>query len=71
MLRFLSHAPVFLACLPPTPLVLFSLNLPCRLADAADAFSGMANTDVLLLLLLLLLQVIKPPNLLALAAIYA
>jgi hypothetical protein len=68
MLRFLSQAPVFLAFLPPAPLLLFSLNLPCRLADAADALWGMVNTDVLLLLLL---QVIKLPNLLALAAIYA
>jgi hypothetical protein len=46
MLRFLSLAPVFLAF--PPPLQLFALNLPCRLA--ADALSGIVNSDVLLLL---------------------
>jgi hypothetical protein len=45
MLRFLSHAPVFLAF--PPPLLLFALNLPCRLA--ADTLSGMLNSDLLLL----------------------
>jgi hypothetical protein len=40
VLRFLSHAPVFLAFTPPPPLLLFALNLPCRLAAAADALSG-------------------------------
>jgi hypothetical protein len=33
---------------------LFALNLPCRLARAADALSGMDNSDMFLLLLLLL-----------------
>jgi hypothetical protein len=47
MLRFLSRAPVCLA-FPPPPL-LFALNLPCRLEDAADALSGMVNSDWLLL----------------------
>jgi hypothetical protein len=32
MLRFLSCAPVFLAFPLPPPLLLFALNLPCRLA---------------------------------------
>jgi hypothetical protein len=49
MLRFLSHAPVFLA----SPLPLFALNLPCRLAAATDALFGMVNSDLLLLLLLM------------------
>jgi hypothetical protein len=48
MLRFLSGTPVFLAF--PPPLLLFALNLPCRLAAAADALSGMVNSDLLLLL---------------------
>jgi hypothetical protein len=52
MLRFLSRAPEFLAFPPPPPLLLFALNLPCRLAAAADALSGMVNSDLLLLLLL-------------------
>jgi hypothetical protein len=43
---------VFLAFPPPPPLLLFSFNLPSRLADAADALSGMVNFDLLLLLLL-------------------
>jgi hypothetical protein len=51
MLRFLSHATVFLAFTPPPPLLLFALNLPLRLAAVADALSGMVNSDVLLLLL--------------------
>jgi hypothetical protein len=40
-------APVFLAF--PPPLLLFALILPCRLAAAADALSGMVNSDLLLL----------------------
>jgi hypothetical protein len=32
MLRFPFRAPVFLAFPPPPPLLLFALNLPCRLA---------------------------------------
>jgi hypothetical protein len=51
MLRFLSRAPVFLAFPPPPPLLLFALNLPCRLAAAADALSSMVNSNLLLLLL--------------------
>jgi hypothetical protein len=51
MLRFLSCAPVFLAFPPPPSLLLFALNLPCRLAAAADALSSMVNSDLLLLLL--------------------
>jgi hypothetical protein len=50
MLRFLSHAPMFLAFTPPPPLLLFALNLPCRLAAVADALLGMVNSDLLLLL---------------------
>jgi hypothetical protein len=50
MLRFLSCAPMFLAYYPPPPpLLVFSLNLPCRLAAAADALSGMVVYDLLLL----------------------
>jgi hypothetical protein len=37
MLRFLSRAPVFFAFPPPPPLLLFALNLLCRLAAVADA----------------------------------
>jgi hypothetical protein len=48
MLRFRSHAPVFLAFPPPPPL-LFALNLPSRLAAIADALLGVVNSDVLLL----------------------
>jgi hypothetical protein len=44
MPRFLSHAPAFLAFPPPPPPRLFALNLPHRLAAAADAISGMVNT---------------------------
>jgi hypothetical protein len=47
MLRFLSHALVFLAF--PSPLLLFALNLPCRMAAVADALLGMVNSDLLLL----------------------
>jgi hypothetical protein len=54
MLRFFSRL-VFLAFLPPPPLLLFALNLPCRLAAVADALLGMVNSN----LLLLLLQLIK------------
>jgi hypothetical protein len=50
MLTFLSHAQVFLACPPPPPLLLFALNLPCRLAAAADGLSCKVNSDLLLLL---------------------
>jgi hypothetical protein len=49
MLRFLSRAPVFLAFPPPPPLLLFALNLPCRLAATADALTGMVNSGLLLL----------------------
>jgi hypothetical protein len=45
MLRFLYRAPVFLAVPPPPPLLLFALNLPCRLVAEADALSGMDNSD--------------------------
>jgi hypothetical protein len=51
MLRFLSRAPVFLAFPPPPPLILFALNLPCRLVAVANALLGMVNSDLLLLLL--------------------
>jgi hypothetical protein len=51
MLQFLSRAPVFLAFPPPPPFLLFALSLPRRLAAAADALSGMVDTDLLLLLL--------------------
>jgi hypothetical protein len=50
LLRFLSCTPVFLA-FPPPSLLLFALNMPCRLAAAADALSSMVNSDLLLLLL--------------------
>jgi hypothetical protein len=53
MLRFLSRIPVFLAFPPPPPLLLFALNLPCRLVAVADALSDMVNSDLHLLLLLL------------------
>jgi hypothetical protein len=49
MLRFLSRAPVFLAFPPLPPLLLFALNLPCKLAATADALTGMVNSDLLLL----------------------
>jgi hypothetical protein len=50
-LRFLSSAPVFLA-FPASPLLLlFAFNLPYRLAGAADALSGMVNSDLLLFFL--------------------
>jgi hypothetical protein len=52
MLRFLSRAQVFLTCPPPPPLLLFALNLPRRLAAAADDLSGIVHTCVLRLLLL-------------------
>jgi hypothetical protein len=47
MLRLFSRAPVFLAFPPPPPLLLFALNLPCRLAAAA--LSVMVHSDLLLL----------------------
>jgi hypothetical protein len=50
MLRFLFRAPVFLAFPPPPPLLLFALNLPCRLAAAANALLGMVNSELLPLL---------------------
>jgi hypothetical protein len=50
MMRFLSPAPVFRAFLPPPPLLLFALNLPCSLAALANALLGMVNSDLLLLL---------------------
>jgi hypothetical protein len=43
--------PVFLTFPAPPPLLLFALNLPRRMAAAANARSGMINTDLLLLLL--------------------
>jgi hypothetical protein len=36
---------------PPPPLLLFALNLPCRLAAVADALLVMVNSDLLHLLL--------------------
>jgi hypothetical protein len=47
MVRFLSYVHVFLAFTSPSPLVMFALNLPRRLAAAA--FSGMIIADLLLL----------------------
>jgi hypothetical protein len=52
MLRFLSCTPVFFAFPPPPPLLLFALNLPCRLAAAVDALSGMVSSNMLPLLFL-------------------
>jgi hypothetical protein len=52
MMRFLSHAPVFLAFPTQPPLLLFALKLPRRLAPASDALSDTVYTDLLLLLLL-------------------
>jgi hypothetical protein len=52
MLRLLSRALVFLAFPPSPPLLLFALNLPCKLAAVADALLGMVNSYLLLLLLL-------------------
>jgi hypothetical protein len=49
ILRFLSG--VFHAFPPPPPLLLFALNLPCTLVAAADALSGMVDSDLLFLLL--------------------
>jgi hypothetical protein len=49
MLRFFSRAAVFLA-FPPL-LLLFALNLPCRLVAMAHALLGVVNSDLLLLLL--------------------
>jgi hypothetical protein len=49
MLRFLSRARVFLAFPPPPSLLLFALNLHCRLAAAVDALSCMVNSELLLL----------------------
>jgi hypothetical protein len=51
MLRFSSSAPAFLAFLPPPPLQLFALNLPCSLAAVADALPLPVNIHLLLLLL--------------------
>jgi hypothetical protein len=51
MLRFLSRAPLFLAFPPPPPLLLFALNLTCRLAAVANDLLGMVNSDVPILLL--------------------
>jgi hypothetical protein len=39
-LMFLALAQVFLAFPPPPPLLVFALNLPCRLAAAVNALSG-------------------------------
>jgi hypothetical protein len=51
MLRFLSCAQAFLALLLHLSSYCFALNLPRRLAAAADALSGLhVNTDLLLLL---------------------
>jgi hypothetical protein len=44
MLRFLSCASVFLAFPPPPPLLLFALNLPCRLMAVADALLAVVIT---------------------------
>jgi hypothetical protein len=52
MLRFISLAPVFLALPPPSPLLMFALNMPCGLEAAADALLGTFNSDLLLLLFL-------------------
>jgi hypothetical protein len=49
MPKFLSRAPVYLAF--PPPLLLFALDLPCRLAAVAHALLGMVNSVLLLLLL--------------------
>jgi hypothetical protein len=51
MLRFLSSTPVLLAFPLPPSFLFFALNLPCRLAAAADALLGMINSDKPLLLL--------------------
>jgi hypothetical protein len=59
MLRFLFRAPVFLAFRPPPPLQLFALNLPCRLAAAANALSSMVNSNLLLLLHTLVAAVVE------------
>jgi hypothetical protein len=56
MLRFLTCAPAFLAFAPPLPFLLFALNLPRRLEAAADALTGVVNTDLLHLLRLPLLM---------------
>jgi hypothetical protein len=40
MLRFRSRTTVFLAFLPPPPLLLLALNPPCRLAAAALSGNG-------------------------------
>jgi hypothetical protein len=42
--------PVFLAFPAPPPLLLLALNLPHRMAAAADALLVMVNSDLLLLL---------------------
>jgi hypothetical protein len=48
MLSFLSRTPVFLAFPLPSPLLVFALNLPCRLAAVVDALSGTLNSELLL-----------------------
>jgi hypothetical protein len=53
MLKFHSR-PQCLACPPPPPLLLFTLNLPRRLAGEAGSLSRMVGTHLLLLLFLLL-----------------
>jgi hypothetical protein len=58
MVRFFSFAPVFLAFPPPPPLLLFTLDLPRRLAAVANALMGMVNTDLLPLLLLRDIQIL-------------
>jgi hypothetical protein len=50
MLRFLLCTKAFLALAPPLPLLLFAVNLPFMLAAAADALSGVLNTDLHLLM---------------------
>jgi hypothetical protein len=50
LLRLLFRAPWFLAFPPPPPLLLFALNLPCRLATVANALLDMVNSGLLLLL---------------------
>jgi hypothetical protein len=52
MLQFRSLSLVFLAFPPPPPLLYFALKLPRRLAAAANALSGMVNTNLHLLLVL-------------------
>jgi hypothetical protein len=45
MLQLFSHAQGFLAFPPPSPLLLLALNLPRRLAAAANALSGVPTWE--------------------------